>query len=168
MKLAVIYDSVTDHTRQCADWIVEGMNRIEGVEAKGFKYDEVDADFVKETKGVILGSPSYAAQLTPAFHTWMFTQAGKLGMAGKLGGAFATQQFSHGGGELVIQSIHTMMLVWGMLLYSGGGSKGRPVIHIGPIATNGNVESFSKLEDYKDYFEIFGERFADKAKEIFG
>ena len=168
MKLAVIYDSLTDHTKQCADWIVEGMNRIEGVEAKSFKYDAVDAEFVKETKGVVLGSPSYAAQMTPAFHQWMMTEAGKLNMGGKLGGAFATQQFSHGGGELVIQTIHTMMLVRGMLVYSGGGAKGRPVIHIGPVGTNSNVEEFSRLEDYKDYFVIFGERFAEKAMELFG
>ena len=168
MKLAVIYDSLTDHTKQCADWIVEGINSVKDVEAKDFKYDAVDTDYVKEAKGVVLGSPSYAAQMTPAFHTWMLTEAGKLNMGGKLGGAFATQQFSHGGGELVIQSIHTFMLVWGMLVYSGGGAKGRPVIHTGPVATNSNVEEFSRLEDYRDYFVIFGERFAEKAKELFG
>ncbi len=37
------------------------MNAVEDVEAKTFSIKEVDADFVKESKGVVIGSPSYAA-----------------------------------------------------------------------------------------------------------
>ena len=46
MKLAVIADSKTGNTRQAADWIVQGMNQVEGVEAKAFTIPEVDEDFV--------------------------------------------------------------------------------------------------------------------------
>jgi NAD(P)H dehydrogenase (quinone) len=167
MKLSVIYDSKTENTKKCAEWIAEGMSKIAGVEAKAFGINDVDEQFVQESKGVVLGSPSYAATMTPDMHAWMLSKGGKLGMAGKLGGAFSTEQFTHGGSTLVIQEMHTIMLVWGMLIYSGGGSKGVPVIHLGPVAVNSNVEPHNGLDKYEANFKIFGERFAEKASEIF-
>jgi len=166
MKLAVIVDSKTGNTRQAADWIVQGMNRVGNAEAKAFTIPEVDEDFVKEARGIVIGSPSYAAQMTPDLHTWMMSSAGKLGFAGKLGGAFATEQFTHGGGETVIQSILTIEMVNGMLCYSGGGACGMPVIHLGPVGVNDNVEKHNGMVYYKDNFIAFGERFAKKAADI--
>ena len=167
MKLAVIYDSKTGNTRQAAEWIAEGM-ALAGAEAKAFSIREVDEAFVKEAAGVVVGSPSYAAQPTPDLHAWLLGPAGKLGLAGKLGGAFATEQFTHGGGEAVIQSILIMELVKGMLCYSGGGAFGMPVIHLGPVGVNGNVEKHNGMELYRENFTVFGKRFAEKAAELFG
>ncbi len=167
MKLAVIYDSKTGNTRQAAGWIAEGMRRIEGVQTGVFGVEDVDEAFVKEACGVVIGSPSYAALMTPNMRSWLMG-AGKLGLAGKLGGAFATAQYTHGGAELVVQSILVNELVFGMLCYSGGNSKGRPIIHIGPVGINGNVEEHNALENYREYFTVFGERFAAKAAELFG
>ncbi len=168
MKLAVIADSKTGNTKQAADWIVQGMNRVENTEAKAFIIPEVDQDFVKEASGVVIGSPSYAAQMTPDLHAWLQGSTRELGLAGKLGGAFATEQFTHGGGETVIQSILTIEMVKGMLCYSGGGAWGMPVIHLGPVGVNNNKEKHNGMEHYKDNFILFGERFAKKAAEIFG
>ena len=168
MKLEVIADSRTGNTRQAADWIAEGMNRVAGMEAKAFTLSAVDEDFVKEARGIVIGSPSYAAQMTPDLHAWLMSAAGNLGFAGKLGGAFATEQFTHGGGETVIQSILTMEMVKGMLCYSGGGAWGMPVIHLGPVGVNDNAEKHNGMEYYRDNFLVFGERFAKKAAEIFG
>lgn len=106
--------------------------------------------------------------MTPDLHAWLLASAGKLDFAGKLGGSFATGQFTHGGGGSVIQSILIMEMVNGMLCYSGGGAFGRPVIHLGPVGVNDNVEKHNGMERYKDNFVIFGERFAEKAVEIFG
>ncbi len=167
MKLTVIYDSKTGNTKQAAEWIAEGMNKVLETEAKAFSINDIDEDFVKESSGIVVGSPSYCAMLTPALHSWLLDYAGKLGFAGKLGGAFATEQFTHGGGETVIQSILTIEMVNGMLCYSGGGASGMPVIHLGPVGVNDNVEKHNGMNLYKDNFVIFGERFANKAKEIF-
>lgn len=167
MKIAVIYDSKTGNTKQAAKWIVEGMDQTEGVEAQAFSIQEMDEVFVKEACGIVVGSPSYAALMTPDMHAWLLSYAGKLGFAGKLGGAFATEQFTHGGGETVIQSILTIEMVNGMLCYSGGGACGMPVIHLGPVGVNGNVEKHNAMELYKDNFVIYGKRFASKAKELF-
>lgn len=167
MKCAVIYDSRTGNTQRAAEWIAEGM-RESGAECGVFKIAAVDETFVKEAKGVVIGCPSYAALMTPDMRAWLLTSGGKLGMGGKLGGAFATEQYTHGGGELVIQSILTNELVWGMLCYSGGAAWGKPVIHIGPIGVNGNVEPHNDLEHYRETFIIYGKRFAAKALGLFG
>ena len=168
MKLAVIYDSRTGNTKQAAEWIACGMRSVEGVEAEAFHIGAVDEGFVNESRGVVIGSPSYCALMTPAMHAWLLEKASNLKLAGKLGGAFATVQYTHGGGELVIQSILVNELVLGMLCYSSGGEYGAPYIHIGPEGVNGNVEGHNALENYKDYFVIFGRRFAGKAMELFG
>lgn len=85
----------------------------------------------------------------------------------KLGGAFATEQYSHGGGTLVIQNLLQLEMVGGMLCYSGGGACGKPVIHLGPVGVNNNVEKHNGMEFHKDTFIVYGQRFASKAKEIF-
>ena len=146
MKLAVIYDSKTGNTKQAGEWIVAGMNGVTNIEAKAFSIHEVEEAFVKEAKGVVVGSPSYAAIMTPDLHAWMIASAGKLGFAGKLGGAFATEQ---------------------LLCYSSGNACGMPVIHLGPVAVNGNVEAHNSMEHYKEYFMIYGRRFAEKALDVF-
>ena len=167
MKLVVIVDSKTGNTKQAAEWIADGMNKVGSVEAKAFTIHDIDEEFVKEAKGIVVGSPSYAALMTPDLHEWLLSSAGGLGFAGKLGGAFATEQFTHGGGETVIQSILTVEMVNGMLCYSGGGACGMPVIHLGPVGVNNNVEKHNGMELYKDNFIVYGERFAKKAAEIF-
>ena len=168
MKLAIIYDSKTGNTKQAGDWIVEGMNQVDGVEARAFLIGEEDQAFVEEAKGIVIGSPSYSASMSPSLRTWLFESGSELGMAGKLGGSFATVQYTHGGGDLVIQSIIMIELSFGMLCYSSGVEFGKPYIHLGPVAVNHNEEAHNRLENYKDNFVVYGERFASKAMEIFG
>ena len=51
-------------------------------------------------------------------------------------------------------------MMTGMMVYSGGGSKGNPVIHLGPVAIGG------ELEKYEELFEIYGKRFAEQTAAI--
>ena len=168
MKIAVIYDSRTGNTKQAAVWIIEGMRSVFGIDARAFSIRDVDDGFVNESKAVVIGSPSYCTQMTPDLHHWLLASAMHLELAGKLGGAFSTVQYTHGGGELVIQSILMNELEYGMLCYSGGSGCGEPYIHMGPVGVNSNVEPHNSLSYYKDYFVIYGNRFAEKAAELFG
>ena len=168
MKLSIVYDSKTGNTKQAAEWIAEGMREVDGVEAKAFSINDADEEFIKDSCGVVIGSPSYAAAMTPDLHRWMLSVGRLLGLGGKLGGAFATEQYTHGGGDLVVQAILTNEMVSGMLCYSGGGSLGQPFIHLGPVGVNGNVETHNSLDHYKEYFQIYGKRFAEKTVELFG
>lgn len=56
------------------------------------------------------------------------------------------------------------MLVKGMLVYSGGAAHGKPYIHLGPVALDAVGNHY---EECKADFEIFGRRFAEKARELF-
>ena len=106
--------------------------------------------------------------MTPAMHAWLLGAGVKLSFAGKLAGGFATQQYTDGGGDLVVMSILTIELVNGMLFYSSGGACGKPTMYLGPVAINNNEERHNGMEHYEDSFKIYGKRFADKTMELFG
>ena len=167
LKISIIYDTRTGNTSQAAGWIAEGVRRT-GAEAACFMIDAVDEEFVKASAGVVIGCPTYMSLMTADLHRWLQEKAGKLGLGGKLGGAFATEQYTHGGAELVVQSILEAELVFGMVTYSSGSSQGRPCIHIGPVGVNGNIEAHNSIEHYRTYYELYGERMARKAFELFG
>lgn len=161
MKAAVLYYSKSGNTKAMAQVIADGMMKVEGVDVKTFSIDDIDIDWINESKCIVLGSPTYLASVAGAVKTWLDTGSGKCSMAGKLGGAFATANYIHGGGDLAIRLILDHLLVKGMLTYSGGGSAGKPVIHLGPVAIGEN------LHDYDETFSIYGERMAAKAMELF-
>lgn len=162
MKTSVLYYSKTGNTKRMAEIIAEGMALVEGVEAGVYSIDEIDASWVKDSKCVILGTPIYLASVAGSVKTWLDTSAMQYGLAGKIGGAFATADYVHGGGELGIRMILDHMLVLGMLTYSGGGSFGKPVVHLGPVA----IKDYS--DDSRETFRSYGERMAKKTLEIFG
>ena len=95
-----------------------------------------------------------------AVKVWLDGPALKAGLAGKVGGAFATADYLHGGGDLGIQTILNHMMVLGMLTYSGGGSFGKPVIHLGPVALHGH------LEESKELFRLYGQRSAARCSAL--
>ena len=152
MKLAVIYDSKTNNTAAVAGYMADGMNSIEGVEAKTFMYSEADTEFIKECTGVVFGCPTYMAGPTADFYTWMEKSAKTLNLA--------TEQYIHGGADLTMNALLIHLLVYGMMIYSGGGSYGKPVIHMGPVEVSPEKENFREL------FEIYGKRFATQAQKI--
>ena len=161
MKMSVIYHSRTGNTEKMAELVAQGMNSVAGAEARIFSIDNVDEEWIRDSRCIVVGSPTYHASISGELK--MFLEGfGKFSPAGKLGGAFATANFVHGGAELAMQTILDHMLVYGMLVYSGGGSKGRPVIHLGPQAVAG------KLEETEENFRIYGARMAEKAMELFG
>lgn len=163
MKMAVIYHSVTGNTKNMGDLIIKGMTCVEGVEAKAFPIENVDVEFVKEAKCIVFGSPIYAAHITGQMMNYLLMEAGKLNLAGKLVGAYATAQYVHGGAELGIREMLDHCMVMGAMVYSGGGSFGKPVIHLGPVGIDNTMD----INQFAENFEIYGKRMAMKASEIF-
>lgn len=160
MEIAVIYDSKSGTTKAAAEYIRAGACSVEGCGAKAFCIPEVDRDYVMNADAVIVGSPTYMASVTADMLTWLQKDAPSLRLAGKLGGAFATEQYIHGGAENVILNILTHEMVYGMMTYSGGGSCGKPVIHLGPVGMSQNIGEFEAL------FTVYGRRFAEKAAQL--
>lgn len=161
VAMAVLYHSDTGNTKLMAEVIAMGIHRVEGVEARVFGITEIDEGYLKNCKCVIVGTPTHMADMAPAMKTWFVESARKYGLAGKLGGVFATANYYHGGSELAMQGMITQMLVLGMLPYSGGGAYGPPIIHLGPVAFGG------KLDDSEELFLLYGERMATKTVELF-
>jgi len=110
---------------------------------------------------VVLGTPIYYASVSGAVKCFLERPCRKYKLDGKIGGAFATANYVHGGGELGIRLILDHMLCHGMLTYSGGVSYGNPVIHLGPVAIA------DRLEGSMETFKLYGQRMAIKSKEIF-
>lgn len=161
VTIAVLYHSDTGNTRDMAEVIVEGAEKVAGVKAEAFSLDDIDAEYVKNSKCVIFGSPTHMADMAPVVKQWFVESARNYALAGKLGGVFATANYHHGGAELVMQGMIVQMLVQGMLAHSGGGAYGRPIIHLGPAAFGG------RLEESRELFLIYGERMAKKTVELY-
>jgi NAD(P)H dehydrogenase (quinone) len=118
-------------------------------------------DWMTESKTVIIGTPTYytdAAADTTAF----LETLGKYGVAGKLGGAFATAQYAWGGNEMAMMNIIMHEMFFGMLVYSGGGAAGNPPIHIGPIKIG------SADYDWDALAVDYGKRMAAETIKLFG
>ncbi len=159
MKVSIIYHSQTGNTQKMAELIAEGVQSVEGTEVKLMEVDKYDAEYIKESDAVIFGSPIYSASLS--WKMKQFFDTAPLNLSGKLGGVFTTSDYVGGGdsiGELVMI---TAMLVRAMLIYSGGVFEGQPHTHIGATAIKDGDEW------QKDRAKIFGERIANKAKELF-
>lgn len=165
MKFAVIYYSKTGHTREMGEVIAGGI-RKQGGEVRLFSVEEpMDRAYIEACDGILLGTPVYLASTCWQLKQWFDTGSGGLRLEGKLGGVYSTAHFAQGGGDLAILTLIGHLLVKGMLVYSGGSALGKPYIHLGPVALDA-VEGH--YESCKKEFEIFGERFAAKARELFG
>ncbi len=160
MKAAIIFDSRTHTTEKAAGFIAEGLEAINDIEVKCFNIDEADFEYIRQSRLVILGSPTYMASVTGKMKNWLEFNARNLELAGKLGGAYATEQYIHGGAENAIQELLVFMMVMGMMTYSGGGSHGKPVIHLGPVGMSQDIDSFKEL------FVTYGRRMGQQLLKI--
>ncbi len=164
MKITILYLSITGNTEKMAHHIKNGIlkadNAIE-VKLMNLKEDSgIDVEFLNDSSAVIFGTPSYAANLCWQLKKFFDTRW-DCKLEGKLSGCFATANCMHGGGDVAILTVLEHSLVRGMLAYASGAGCGRPYIHLGPIALR------DELDEKKDLFELFGKRFANKAKEVF-
>ncbi len=160
MKLAIVYDTQTGNTAKMAKYIIEGISTIDEAEATAFPITDVDEEYVKASDALIVGTPTYNGYLIARMKAWLESAPAKLNVAGKLGGAYATAAFIHGGGDLAIQCILTHLMVDGMMVYSSGQAKGMPVIHLGPVAIAPDIETFA------DLFRVYGKRMAEQVAKI--
>lgn len=164
MKLAIIYCSKTGQTKEMAEVIAKGMEKT-GSEVQLFSVDEeMDEAYLTACDGIVFGTPTHMATSAWRMHQWLIEDSSSVSFAGKLGGCFATAHYAQGGSDNAILSMVGMLLVKGMLVYSGGAAYGQPFIHHGPVALDAVGTHY---EDAKELFMIFGQRFAEKAIELF-
>ena len=162
MKVAVVYHSETGNTRKMAELVREGCLRVEGVEAKCMSVGDVDEAYVVEAQAIILGTPTYEGTCT--WQMKRFLDTGPNGLAGKLGGVFASQNWPGGGGASFAEmTVIAGMLVLGMMVYSGGIAEGQPFLHFGAVSRKAPNEDL-----YRERCLKLGENIARKAVELSG
>ena len=160
MKLSIIYFSKTGNTYTMAKEIGNGMKTIENIELRIFDIENIDYEYINESKAVVFGTPTYYANTCWQIKKW-FDESWGCNLSGKIGGVFATADFPQGGADTAILTIINHLMVKGMLVYSGGSAVGEPYIHLGPVALKEN------FEESKELFNIFGKRIAEKCAELF-
>ncbi len=162
MKIAIIYHSETGNTKQMADLVREGCESISGVEAKCMSIDAVDDAYVEEAKAVLFGAPTYEG--TCSWQMKKYLDTGPRGLAGKLAGVFASQNWPGGGGASFAEmSIIAGLLVLGMMVYAGGIAVGPPYLHFGAVSTRAPEDDFYQQRCIK-----LGQNIAEKAAELYG
>jgi len=160
MKIAVIYHSETGNTRRMAELVRDGCVKLPGVEAKCMSIDDVDDSYVKESKALIFGSPTYEGTCSWQMKRYLDTAEG---LSGKVGGVFVSQNWpGGGGGSFAEMTIIAGLLVHGMLVYSGGVSVGEPYLHFGAVSQKSPEEGL-----YRDRCVKLGQNIAARAVDLF-
>ncbi len=161
MKVSVIYHSETGNTRKMADLVADGVESVEGAHAKVMPCTDFDEAWLNESQAVILGCPTY--QGTLSWQMKRFLDESGVDLAGKLGAAFASQNWPGGGGaDLSEICIIAGMLVKGMLVYSGGITEGQPFLHFGAVSARAPEGLFAER------CVKLGQNVASKAISLFG
>ncbi|MBN1699275.1 MAG: NAD(P)H-dependent oxidoreductase [Spirochaetales bacterium] len=136
-KIAVLYDSQSGNTRTMAGLVREGALCVADTEVRLLRVNEADVNDLLWCDGIAAGSPTHAGLVSAAMKTFWDNAVKKVWgkIDGKIGCAFASSGGRGGGAELVCQSIATIMLNFGMLVfgipdYTGPGQ----TLHYGAIA----------------------------------
>lgn len=104
MKLAIIYFSKTGKTKEMAEVIAKGMKSEKDMEVGIFDIENIDYDFIKESKAVVFGTPTYYANTCWQIKKW-FDESWGCNLEGKVGAVFATADYAQGGASTAMLTI---------------------------------------------------------------
>jgi len=169
-RLLVAYYSLTGNTEQMARGVTEGIRRVPGVTAVVKQVGEVTKQDLETADGIILGSPTYYANIPGKMKViiddWSWKM--KVDFTDKVGGAFSTGGGQVGGKEHVVTSLLLFMLSNRMIvagpLYRNektGSVWGEP----GSSAMTGPLDP-GVSEEELDSARRLGERIASLVKKL--
>jgi len=160
INIAILYHSESGNTKKVAELVAEGTHKVDGITTRCFNIGEPDFDFIEKADAVIFGTPTYLADFSWQMKKFLDTGL-KCNLSGKLGAAFATENFVGGGADFALLTLTGHLLVRGMIVYSGGAGNGKPYTHFGAVCIGEGTD------DQKERAVIFGERVAYKVSELF-
>ena len=112
VRILIAYYSRTGNTEQMARGVVEGTKRVPAVYTVLRKVSEVSKEDLNAADGIILGCPTYFANIPGGMKTiiddWNWKM--KVDFTDKVGGAFATAGGQTGGQGHVVVSLLMFML----------------------------------------------------------
>jgi len=161
IKVAIIYHSETGNTQKMAELVKKGCDNVSQVESKIMSIDNLDMDYIADADAIVLGCPTYEGTLSWQMKKFLDTVS--VNLEGKLGGVFVSQNWPGGGGaDFAEMTIIAGMLVRGMIVYSGGITRGKPFLHFGAVSEK------APKGLYEERCLKLGENIATKTKELWG
>jgi len=117
MNVLVLYYSKGGNTRKLAEAVAQGVQQVDGVEARLCHSRDVTKDDFVSADGVIVGSPVYFGTMAAPLKQILDDFVGvRRKMEGKVGAAFATSGYAAGGKETTMMSIIQALLIYGMII----------------------------------------------------
>ena len=170
VRVLVAYYSRTGNTEQMARGAVEGIGRVPGAAAVLKKVSEVSKEDLEAADGIILGCPTYFANIPGEMKTTLddWNWKLKVDFTDKAGGAFSTAGGQVGGQEHVVVSLllfmlHNRMVVAGPLYQNE--KTGSVWAESGAAAITGPLDA-GVGEGELDGARRLGERVARLAKKL--
>ena len=171
VRILIAYETRTGNTEKMAGGVAEGVWRVPGAVAVLKKVEEVTKDDLRSADGIILGCPTYYANVPGKTKVLLDEWAWNWGIdfTDKVGGAFSTGGGQVGGKEHVVTSLLLYMLSNRMVvagpLYEdtrgNGGIWGEP----GAAAMTGPLDLGVSPQEL-DAARRLGERIARLAKKL--
>ena len=117
-KVLVVYYSQSGNTERLAKVVAEGARRVDGVSVTLKAVADVTREDLVEADGLVLGSPTYYANIAGPMKSFIDDWAFRYGvyLGGKVGGAFSTGGGDTGGKEHVVVSLLLAMMNNGMVV----------------------------------------------------
>lgn len=118
-RVLVLYDSASGNTAKMAALVAEGAGIIPNIEVRLRKVEEATADDVLWCDGLALGSPTNMGLLSWKMKRfWDETMAPSwMKVDGKIACAFSSSGGWGGGTELACQSLLTVLMNYGFLVF---------------------------------------------------
>ena len=136
-NVLVLYDSASGNTERMAALVAEGAAKIPAIEVRSRKVDGATADDVLWCDGLALGSPTNMGLLSWRMKRfWDETMAPHwMKVDGKIACAFSSSGGWGGGTELACQSLLTVLINFGFLVFGVTDYAGKTTTcHYGAVA----------------------------------
>lgn len=101
-----------------AEYVAKGASSVEGVKVKLLSISEANADDILWCDGLAVGSPTQFGLIAGEMKQfWEGQENIWMHVDGKIGCAFSSQGGWGGGAEIACQSIHTLLMNFGILVF---------------------------------------------------
>ncbi len=118
-NILVLYDSATGNTKKMAEFVAEGVTQSDDVNLRLKSIDEADKDDIIWCSGIAVGSPTNMGIVSWKMKKFWDETCNDLWgkIDGKIGCAFSSQGGWGGGAELTCQSILSILMNYGFLVF---------------------------------------------------
>ena len=158
-KILILYHSATGNTAKMADLVAEGAESIAGMEVRVRDVEAADVEDIRWCDGLAVGSPTNMGILSWKMKRfWDDVMAPRwMSVDGKIACAFSSAGGWGGGNELACQSILTVLLNFGFLVFGVSDYAAKLMtLHYGAVTARE-----PRSDDVQEACRILGRRLAE-------